>query len=109
MLPLITLLKRSLQAIKLTPIPGARPDELIPLQVRASLRESTNESYTRINERDRESTNENESRFIERDRARESTNENETRFVERDRARETTNEIARATTRDTPLGTEPTI
>ena len=88
MLPLITLLKRSVQSIKLTPIPGVRPDELIPLQVRASAQESTNESYTRIDKRDRESTNENESRFIERDRARESTNENETRFIERDQARD---------------------
>ena len=87
-MPLNILLKGSVQAIRLTPIPGARHDELIPLQVRASARESTNESYTRIDERDRESTNENESRFIERDRARESTNKNETRFIERDRARD---------------------
>ena len=86
-MPLNTLLKRSVQAIRLTPIPGARPDELIPLQVRASARESTNESYTRINERVRESTNENESRLIECDQARESTNENETRLIERDRAK----------------------
>ena len=39
----------------------------------------------------------------------ETTNENEPSFIERDRALATTNEIARATTRDTSLGTRSSL